>query len=350
MSHGSTGRPVRNVFVGRQNEVAVLRAAWQSAAGGSARVVAIEGDPGIGKTALVETLLTGISAPVVRVAGVSADSKYPWRILDEITRRLARARPEGRPGSMDPLASPSFVGQGLTEALQATGDVALLVDDAQWADRASMAALQYSARRLRDDPVLLILAYRRHGDDSQLEFQTVSPGLSKSWRQIFEGEHGLHLALDGLPPEDLLRLAAANGYPGLSPEGAGRLHESTGGNPGHVLELLALLPMHSIVAGSGPLPAPRGLAHTITARLASCSRETRELVAGAAVLGQRFSVAALREVTGIQTTAAPLAEAIDAGLLTEAPGTGGRELAFTQVLTREVIYTDLSRSVRVQLH
>jgi DNA-binding CsgD family transcriptional regulator len=350
VSHGSTGRPVRNVFVGREGEVAILRAAWQSVTDGSARVVAIEGDPGIGKTALVETLLAGVHAPVVRVAGVSADSKYPWRILDEITRRLARARPAGQPGSMDPLASPSFVGQGLTEALQATGAVALLVDDAQWADRASMAALQYTARRLRDDPVLVILAYRRHGDDSQLEYQTVSPGLSKSWRQIFDGEHGLHLALDGLPPEDLLRLAAANGYPGLSPEGAGRLHESTGGNPGHVLELLALMPMHSIVAGSGPLPAPRGLAHTITARLASCSRETRELVAGAAVLGQRFSVAALREVTGIQTTAAPLAEAIGAGLLTEAPGTGGRELAFTQVLTREVIYTDLSRSVRGQLH
>lgn len=336
--------------MGRENEVAVLRAAWQSAVGGSARVAAIEGDPGIGKTALIETLLADIPAPVVRVAGVSADSKYPWRILDEITRRLALARPAGRPGHMDPLASPSFVGQGLTEALQSAGEVILLVDDAQWADRASMAALQYTARRLRDDPVLLILAYRRHGDDSQLEFQTVSPGLSKSWRQIFEGEHGLHLALDGLPPEDLLRLAAANGYPGLSPEGAGRLHESTGGNPGHVLELLGLMPMHSIVTGSGPLPAPRGLAHTIAARLASCSRQTRELVAGAAVLGQRFSVAALREVTGIQTMAAPLAEAIDAGLLTEVPGTGGRELAFTQVLTREVIYSDLSRGVRVQLH
>ena len=117
-----------------------------------------------------------------------------------------------------------------------------------------------------------------------------------------------------------------------------------------MLELLALMPMHSIVTGTGPLPAPRGLAHTITARLASCSRETRELVAGAAVLGQRFSVAALREVTGVETMGAPLAEAIDAGLLTEVPGTGGRELAFTQVLTREVIYSDLSRGIRLQLH
>ena len=356
MSHGSAGRPAKRVFVGRENELAALRAAWHSVTSGSARFIAIEGDPGIGKTALIETLLAEVHAPVVRVTGVQADSLRPWRVLEEITGRLpdiARGDAAGDGMSAmrrDPQASASFVGQGLVEALQAAGDLALLIDDAQWADRVSMAALQYAARRVRDDPVLLMLAYRRHGDDSLPEYMTISPGLSKGWRQIFDGEQGLHLALDGLPPEDLLRLAAANGYPGLSPQGAGRLHESTGGNPGHVLELLGLLPMHSIVTGTGPLPAPRGLAHTITARLASCSRETRDLVAAAAVLGQRFSVAALREVTGLETTAAPLAEAIDAGLLAEVPGTGGRELAFAQVLTREVIYADLGRGVRVRLH
>lgn len=332
--------------MGRENELAVLRAAWHSVTSGSARVVAIEGGPGIGKTALIEKLLTEVHTPVIRVTGVRAESLAPWRVLEAITRRL----PAEDPARKDPQASPSFVGQGLTEALQASGVLTLLIDDAHWADRASIAALQYAARRLRDDPVLLILAYRQHGDDSMPEYMTVSPGLSKAWRQIFDGEQGVRLTLPGLQPEDLLRLAAANGYPGLSPEGAGRLYESTGGNPGHVLELLGLIPMHSIVTGSGPLPAPRGLAHTITARLASCSRETRDLVAGAAVLGQQFSVAALREVTGLETLAAPLAEAVDTGLLTEVPGTGGRELAFAQALTREVIYADLSRSVRVLLH
>jgi DNA-binding CsgD family transcriptional regulator len=350
--------------VGRENEIAALRAAWHSVSSGSARVVAIEGDPGIGKTALIETLLAEVRAPVVRVNGVEADSLRPWRVLEQVMARLPDPEPgpggaaghgdaaggAAFPGRKDPQASPSFVGQGLTEALQAAGELTLLIDDAQWADRVSMAALQYTVRRLRDDPILLIVAYRRHGDHSLPEYQTVSPGLSKAWRQIFDGEQGLHLALDGLPPEDLLRLAAANGYPGLSPQGAGRLHEATGGNPGHVLELLGLMPMHSIVTGSGPLPAPRGLAHTITARLASCSRQTRDLVAAAAVLGQRFSVAALREVTGLESLAAPLAEAIDAGLLAEVPGTGGRVLAFAQGLTREVIYTDLSRGVRVRLH
>jgi DNA-binding CsgD family transcriptional regulator len=355
VSHGSVSRPVRRVFVGRENEIEALRAAWRSVTSGSARVVAIEGDPGIGKTALIETLLAEVRAPVVRVTGVEADSLRPWRVLEQVMARLpdpghGDAAGGALPGRRDPQASPSFVGQGLTEALQAAGELTLLIDDAQWADRVSMAALQYTIRRLRDDPILLIVAYRRHGDHSLPEYQTVSPGLSKAWRQIFDGEQGLHLALDGLSPEDLLRLAAANGFPGLSPEGAGRLHEATGGNPGHVLELLGLIPMHSIVTGSGPLPAPRGLAHTITARLASCSRQTRDLVAAAAVLGQRFSVAALREVTGLETMAAPLAEAIDAGLLAEVPGTGGRELAFAQVLTREVIYADLSRTVRVRLH
>jgi len=338
--------------------VAVLRAAWESARNGSARVAAIEGDPGIGKTALVETVLRAVTAPVIRVTGVEADSLTPWGVLDEIVARLPAqaatagpaAGPAPRPAPRDPQASPGFVGQGLTEALQAAGDLVLLVDDAQWADRASMSALQYAARRLRDDPVLLILAYRRHGDDSLPAYLTVSPGLSKAWRQVFDGEQGVHLSLDGLPPEDLLRLAVAAGHPGLSPEGAGRLYQSTGGNPGHVLELLELLPMNSIVTGSGPLPAPRGLAHTITARLASCSRQTRELVAAAAVLGQRFSVAALREVAGLETTGAPVAAAMDAGLLAEVPGTGGRELAFAQALTREVIYADLGRTTRVRLH
>src|SRR5215813_13256236 len=209
VSHGSIGRPARNVFVGRENEILVLRAAWQAATHGSAQVIAIEGSPGIGKSALIEALLADVTAPVIRVTGVQADSLTPWSVLDEIMARLPATRPtpsqgipvaalahqRTRPPRRDPQASPGFVGQGLTEALQVGGELALLVDDAQWADRASMAALQYAARRLRDDPVLLILAYRHHGDDSLPEYMTVSPGLSKAWRQIFDAPKATLLPL-----------------------------------------------------------------------------------------------------------------------------------------------------------
>jgi Cdc6-like AAA superfamily ATPase len=107
VSHGATSRPVKNVFVGRDNEVAVLRSAWHSVRSGSARVVAIEGDPGIGKTALIENLLAQVQAPVIRVTGVRAESLAPWRVLEAITARLAAADPARK----DPQASPASSGR-----------------------------------------------------------------------------------------------------------------------------------------------------------------------------------------------------------------------------------------------
>lgn len=344
MSHGPERRTAGSVFVGRGGELAVLRAAWESASGGSARVVAVEGDPGVGKTALIDRLLAEASAPVIRVSGVEGEPPTPWGVLDDIAAELSRVGRGDRNTAPDPQASPLFVGQNLARQLQAGGSVVLVVDNAQWADQPSMAALQYAAVRLRYDPVLLLVAYRPRGGQAEV------PGLPRTWRQVFDGGHGVRLSLDGLPPEDLLRLAASNGYPSLSPEGAARLHESTGGNPDHALELLKLLSVHPTVTGSGPLPAPRDHVLTIISRLASCSRPTRDIVTAAAVLGQRFSVASLRSVTGLEAVGEHVAEAIDAGLLVEVPGTGGRELAFPRVLIREAIYHDLSGRVRAQLH
>src|SRR6185437_8289003 len=175
-------------------------------------------------------------------------------------------------------------------------------------------------------------------------------GLSKAWRQLLESDRGTRLPLDGLPPEELLLLAVANGHPGLSPEGAARLYESTRGNPDHALALLNLLSSHPTVTGAGPLPAPRDHALVITSRLATCDRRTRELVAAAAVLGMRFSVAALRTVSGAQALGEQITDAIENGFLIEVAGSGGRELAFPQVLIREAIYHDLSNRVRSDLH
>ena len=346
MSHGPERRAAGSVFVGRGDELAALRAACESASGGSARVVAVEGDPGVGKTALIDRLLAEVSAPVIRVSGVEGEPSTPWGVLDDVAAELSRAGRGDRDTAPDPQASPLFVGQNLARQLQAGGSVVLVVDNAQWVDQPSMAALQYAALRLRYDPVLLLVAYRPGSPADQAEV----PGLPRTWRQVFESGHGVRLSLDGLPPEDLLRLAASNGYSSLSPEGAARLHESTGGNPDHALELLKLLSVHPTVTGSGPLPAPRDHVLTIISRLAACSRPTRDIVTAAAVLGQRFSVASLRSVTGLEAVGEHVAEAIDAGLLVEVPGTGGRELAFPRVLTREAIYHDLSGRVRAELH
>jgi tetratricopeptide (TPR) repeat protein len=335
-------------FVARRGEIAVLRAAWESARAGSGRVVAIEGDPGIGKTALIDQFLSGVSAPVVRVSGVEAESQEPWGVLHEIATRLPAESPADLAMPLSSQADPNLVGHSVARVLRSGAELVLVVDDAQWADRSSMAALLYAARRMRDDPVLLLVIFRRGG--AKPVTGELSTELSKTWRQLLESEHGTSLPLEGLPPEDLMLLAAASGHPGLSPEGATRLYDSTGGNPGHVLELLQQLEMRSIVGGSGPLPAPRGLASAIVSRLASCRWQTRELVAAGAVLGQRFSAGTVAFVSGLDMPGEYIAEAVEAGLLAEVPGTQGKELAFPRVVTREAIYQDLGSTFRRDLH
>lgn len=338
MSHGSRRRPAVIKFARRADELAHLRDTWESARGGSARVVVIEGDAGIGKTALIDELLSAVDITVIRVSGTPAEPRPPWGLFEEIVAQVPGVGQADRVTALDPQGNPMLVGHWLAGQLQLIGSAIVVVDDAQWADELSMETLHYAARRLRSDPIMLLLA-----------FSAIS-GLSKPWRQFLEGERGSHLLLDGLPPEDLLLLAVANGHPGLSPEGAARLHESMGGNPDHALALLNLLSSHPIVTDAGPLPAPRDQALAITSRLATCDRLTRELVAAATVLGMRFSVAALRSVTGSQAPAEQITEAVEAGFLAEVPGTRGRELAFPQVLIREAIYHDLSNRVRAELH
>jgi DNA-binding CsgD family transcriptional regulator len=356
MSHGSRRRQAAISFVGRAYELAHLRAAWDSASQGSARLVAIEGDSGVGKTALVDELLKAEprlapTATAIRVNGLEAEPRPPWGVFEDIVGRIPGVSQADWLATLDAQASTMLVGQRLAAQIQAADQpMVIIVDDAQWADGLSMEALQYALRRLRTDPVLLILGFRGEAGNLFSGEDAGGAGLPKAWRQLLEGDQGSRLVLDGLPPEQLLLLAVANGHAGLSPEGAARLYQSTDGNPDHVLALLSLLPDHPIVTETGPLPAPRGQALAITSRLATCDRLTRELVAAAAVLGLRFSVAALRVVTGLPTPGDQICEAIDGGFLTEVAGTGGRELAFTQVLTREAIYRDLSNRVRADLH
>src|SRR5262252_6692971 len=61
------------MFIGREPELAVLREAWDSICRGSGRVVSVEGEPGVGKTALVEEFLAGVGEPVIRVQAIAGD-------------------------------------------------------------------------------------------------------------------------------------------------------------------------------------------------------------------------------------------------------------------------------------
>jgi DNA-binding CsgD family transcriptional regulator len=340
-------------FVGRAAELEFLTRAWQASTGRAARVIGVEGDAGIGKTALVQRFRAEVApAACVWASGDEQEAHLPWGVLWQLATQL---HPDlvSLVEELDAQADPLFVGKGVLRYLDAAQSLLVVIDDAQWADRASLAALRFVARRLLSgpatDPVLMLVVHQPAGAGGALS-PWPSPGLDDGWRRIFESERGSHLRIDGLSPADLVELAAADGHPGLNPVGAARLRDHTRGNPLHAQAVLDQVPLRSIAAGAGPLPAPRDLALIVADRLTSCGAPTRRLVSAGAVLGRRFSLATVRALADLADTAGPVAEAVRARFLAEVPGTEGQELAFSHGLVQAAIYDDLGAANRRTLH
>lgn len=262
---------MREIFVGREAELAWLATT-------KAHVVGIDGEPGVGKTALARRFAAAQERPVF------------WAAADEHEPELAWEGPE-----------PVF------------HDCVVVVDDAHWADRDQLTALRLTIRRRPDVLVVVI------GD---------LDALGDAWRRLLADR----IVLTGLPPEDLIRLAALTGHPELSAAGAARLHDHTGGHPLHARHLLDELDPHTLAYGSGPLPAPRSFATAVRERLRECSPEVRTLLEDGAVLGRRFP--------------ADCAEAVATGLVRRT----GQGLEFTSALVRGVVYHDIPADRRKSLH
>jgi DNA-binding CsgD family transcriptional regulator len=348
MADGPDSGLTERVFVARERELGVLRAAWESAYRGGGRVVAIEGEPGIGKSALGEAFFAEVTRPIIRVRAVERDPPVPWGVLAEIFAQLPGVSLADRTRVPNPQALPTAVRETLTGYLRSGNNLAVFLDDAQWADEQSLAVLMDVGRRVRSEPVLIVTAYQA-GNRSPFP-ASAGPALARAWRQMLEGDQAVLLRLEGLPPGDILRLAVASGCHGLSPGDAARLYQATGGNPDYLLDLFPLLSSKPIVIGESPLPVPANRAAGITARFAACGRQTRQLLSAAAVLGERFSVATLRDVSGVPEPWPHIHEAIDNALVEIVPGSGRRELRFPRRVTGEAIYWAIAEPERVGWH
>ncbi|HET9516481.1 MAG TPA: ATP-binding protein, partial [Actinoplanes sp.] len=353
-------------FVGRTQQIAALSRAWQEVRQGMTRVVGVEGEAGIGKTALVRRFLAQARPDtVIWVSGDEAEVTLPWGLGHQLAAELrgaGPAAPDAGPAAPDAgpagpgavPAGPDAVPAGsdrpetvlsaaaaLANGLRGIGLAVVVVDDAHWADQMSMTALRVAVRRLAADPVLIVLIYQPPGAPGDVMAGNPSPGLDDGWRRVFESERGGHLTVTGLPAIDLIRLAVACGRPGLTPAGAARLYEHTGGHPMHVRHLLDELPMQAITSGNGALPAPRGVVTAVRPRLQRCDQGTRDLVAAGAVLGRRFRLATARALLDAADLSGPVTQALRVGLLEEVPGSAGQQLAFTSSLVNGLVYHDI---------
>jgi predicted ATPase len=160
-----------DAFVGRTGELARIAEVMAAAQTGQPWLVAVEGDPGVGKTALVRRCLASASVSGWRVLAARAsqfETDYEFGLIDQLLRAAGAGFPAFPQADQDGSAVTSFaVGARFLELegeLQAQGPVAILIEDLQWADRKSLEALTFMLRRLSVDPVVAMVTYRGTGD------------------------------------------------------------------------------------------------------------------------------------------------------------------------------------------
>ncbi len=153
--------------MGRAAELRLLDGLLAAARGGDCRLCWLQGEAGMGKSALLRRFLGGAGMPAVLFAsGDEGEARLPFGVLDQLRAGLPapvagqRSLPRAGPvADADPLAA----GARLVEALglmTAAGPAVVAVDDLHWCDRPSLQALLFCARRLRGARVLMVVKSR----------------------------------------------------------------------------------------------------------------------------------------------------------------------------------------------
>jgi DNA-binding CsgD family transcriptional regulator len=330
------------MLLNRLSERAALSQLIDAARAGRSGVLVIRGDPGAGKTALLEYATESAAGlGVARVAGVESEMELAFAALQQLCAPMM-GKLEGLP---DPQRDALGVAFGLTigaapdrflvglAALsllsEAAGQQPLLcvIDDAQWLDRASAQALAFVARRLLAEPVALVFAAREQGE----EFR----GLPE-------------LLVGGLRDGDAQELLSSVIRGPLDERVRDRIIAETRGNPLALLELPQGVTPADLAGGFG-LPGAPGLSGRIEdsfrRRLEVLPAATQRLmlVAAAEPAGEPALVWRAAERLGIGAGA--LAPAADAGLLTV-----GERVTFRHPLVRSAVYRAASPAERRAAH
>ena len=324
------------------------------------RVAVVEGEAGIGKTRLAEelvadarergaTVLAGRAyeeesalayGPVVaalreRLRGdVSWIEAVPERALAEAARLLPDLSAAAPPPLDGPAAQARFLdGVWETLAVAASGAAPgiLFVDDAQWADEATLGLLAYGLRRLAGRPLLVLLTWR-----------TPPPaGLRRVVAELEHAGDAIVRRLDRLSEAEVGELLTAT-RPGAAPELARRLYEETEGLPFLLVEYVNTL-------GDDPAwPLPAGARELLLARIDAVGEIARQVLAAAAVIGRSFDAGTVRAASGRseEETVGALEELVGRGLVRE----GGFDYDFGHERLRTLVYEETSLARRRLLH
>ncbi len=377
-----SGRPL----VGRAVERAAIQQGLESARGGVLRVVSVEGEAGIGKTRLLEAAAEAAAACGFAevYAGSDEELRAPFllartlfaasaleRIAEEAGARAALQRAVKALSGTDDEAgiglSPEEKRLHLFDLaalalcrLAAHKPLALLLDDLQWADDASLQLLRYLVRLGVTAPLFLMVAVRPED----------APSTSPVTRLVVDMERtrvARRLRLTRFTAAETAELLAHLLDGPVAASCAAALHAQSEGVPFFIDELARTLRdtggLQCIDGGWRLSPGaerlvPTSIQSLVERRAARLPEPTRAPLADAAVLGRSFCLKDLMaisrrlgsEAVDEGSLAARLAPAVGAGLLVELPDESADDYTFTHDQVRAVLAAAQSRARRRSIH
>jgi DNA-binding CsgD family transcriptional regulator len=343
------------VFVGRVRESARLADCAAEVRDGRARLAVIEGEAGIGKSALVRRLAASLTDyTVLWATGDPSETELPGGVLEQLTRRLNRAVAEQYPLVSDPTAaglSAHAVGGELLLLLgalqEAAGPVAVMVDDFQWADPFSAQVLGFVLRRLWADRVLTVLVARSDTDAAGAGAGT-GDQLDRLARSV---ESTVRVTVAGLKEDDVAQVALGLLGERLAPGLVERLHTYTKGHPLHLRTVLAEVPVQTLRdQAADRWPVPRSLWSGIGKLLDGLPADSLALIRAMAVLDTRLPLTAVAQVAGLSDPARALEPALTAGLARWWPTEPHSPVELVHALQRDAVYDAIDPELRRTLH
>jgi len=373
-------------LVGRVHETVRLAAAADALRAGRGQLVLLDGEPGIGKTRLLEWLrgqfgddATWLEGHCASYGGqplyhAPAEALRGWVGVDDVDRRAATLdrlglEPDALPYLATLLSADAGVehaggangssdefGAALGQAYAAwisglcrEGPVVLAVHDIQWADHCTLELVE-GLLNLLDDLPLMIAATSRLAPDAN----------DRRLRERAQLEHPdrlVELTLGPLSEAEADELLSQLAPGELAREARREVIARAEGNPLYLEQLLrSLLETGGLAARRTwalTVPAaqlPTGLESLLVARIAALPRHARRVAQVGAVLGRTFAPRVLGLVSGIEDVERNLTRLLRANIIREVRAIPNREYAFTHGLLQEAALSTLTRARRRELY
>jgi class 3 adenylate cyclase len=377
----------RTPFIGRAEPLKRLSDRLSETVNGRGGVIMLRGEPGIGKTRLLEEFASEAAeygAVVLRGGCYDGEWQPPYGPFAEIVAAYVReaaqaelAETVGKRADILARIAPALYQrfEGVSEPVRLDKDeerfrlfdavaqfflsaarrapLVLILDDLHWADRGTVALLNHVSRFISGNPILLIGAYR------DAEIGRAHP-LSTALAALARNPDCETISLVGLHSGDLASLLKMIGDEEAPPQLVKGILQATEGNPLFFRELLLHLVQEGKILRNGSgwgtslelaeLAIPEGVRQLIGQRLVKLSADANRLLSVASAFNGSFEVDIVSSASGLDEDAAlnAIDEALNAQVLR--PGAESDKFDFTHALTRHTLYSEMNSARRTRLH